>query len=130
MTGIDPAIVAFLQPANVDLADATHRRRRDPDALRQVNGSLSDAAIDPHIVTALGMAAKIRVYFPGSDIESDTAKVQAAQVQVRLASAHLYHQIHSNGVIEAHVPLALPVLGCPRGMNFDIASHAGRVIIH
>ena len=45
-------------------------------------------------------------------VESDTAKIQASQVQVRLAGAHLYHQIHPHGVIEAHIPFALPVLDC------------------
>src|SRR5512146_1556746 len=105
MSGINPTAVAFLQPAYVDLADASGCSGRDANTLRQMNGRLSDAAVDPHVVTALWIAAQVCIQLPGSEVEGDAAQVQTAQVEVRFACAHLDHQIHPDGVVESYVPL-------------------------
>src|SRR5687767_315204 len=73
---VDPASVAFLEAADIGVANQTGRAGRKADAGRQVNGRITCARLYAHAVAAGRHAAQVDENVAGADVD-----VQALQMR-------------------------------------------------
>src|SRR5580704_9605763 len=95
---VSPAVALLLQAFGVNLTDPAAAGGDNFSIVRQVDGSLSDAAVNVHVVVMFGRAAQVHIQLTDTHFYFHATQIEAAQVHVRFAGAYMRVEVQWNVV--------------------------------